>query len=389
MPGGSEAESLIDAGARLSPWAYEIAVRDGVTTSQFNERSGPAPASDLGVVGFSSPEERFKALLLRLFPDGLEGRSVLDCACNSGVYLFWAKDLGAGRCFGFDVREHWIQQARFLAEHRNGSGDDLSFGVHDLYDVPSLGLEPFDVTLFHGIFYHLPAPVAGLKVAADLTREALVISTTTQGGYDDGLLVVNDESTTLVRSGVYGLSWFPTGPEVIRPSLAWMGFPEARVDRWRRRRGQRVVRREELRLVAAREAGTLRRYDDETSRRIAAEPALRAAQEAPEGGIVLVATDGDDALLELGSRRAWHFPQGRNGEWTGRYPEDDLGVIAMLERLQREGAQYLLVPPGHPLLSRYAGLAAHLDRSATLLSDTGGSRLYELGPPSEEAADPG
>jgi tRNA (mo5U34)-methyltransferase len=378
MPGGPEGESLIDAGARLSPWAYEIAVRDGVTTSQFNERSGPRPAGELGEVGFSSPEERFKALLLRLFPDGLEGRSVLDCACNSGAFLFWAKELGAGRCFGFDVREQWIEQARFLAEHRLGSGNDVRFEVHDLYDVPSLGLEPFDITLFHGIFYHLPAPVAGLKVAADLTREALVISTTTQGGYDDGFLIVKDESTKFVRSGVYGLSWFPSGPEVIRRSLAWMGFPEARVDRWRRRRGQRVVRREELRLVAARDAGTLRRYDDQTDRRAAAEPAFNAAREAPEGAIVLVATDGDEALLELGPRRAWHFPQGRTGEWPDRYPADEAGVIALLERLQREGAEYLLVPPGNPLLSRYAGLAAYLDRSATLISETGGSLLYEL-----------
>jgi SAM-dependent methyltransferase len=373
-----ETESLIEAGARLSPWMYEVAVRDGVTTSQFNERSGPKSVSDLGVVGFTNPEEQFKALLLRLFPDGLEGRSVLDCACNAGVLLFWAKELGAGRCFGFDVREHWIQQARFLAEHKLSPGDDISFGVHDLYDVPSLGLEPFDVTFFHGILYHLPAPVAGLKVAADLTREALVVGSTTQSGYEDGLLVVNDESKTFLRSGVYGLSWFPTGPEVIQRSLAWMGFPEARVDRWRRRRGQRAVNRDEVRMVAAREAGTLRAYDEQISRRAAAEPAFAAAQEAREGSIVAVATDGNEALLELGPRRAWHFPQGRNAEWPDRYPDDDAGIIAMLQRLQREGAEYLLVPPGTPLLSRYPGLGRHLEESATLISDTGGSFLYEL-----------
>jgi hypothetical protein len=167
-----------------------------------------------------------------------------------------------------------------------------------------------------------------------------------------------------------------------------MGFPQARVDRWRRRRGQRVVRREELRIVAARDAGTLRSYDEEISRRVAAEPAFAAARKARAGSIVLVATDGDDALLELGPWRAWHFPQDRIGEWPDRYPEDDLGMIAMLQRLQREGAEYLLVPPGNPLLSRYAGLAAHLDQAATLTSDTGGSPLYELHPPPAAGAPP-
>src|SRR3954451_1349357 len=292
-------EALIEAGARLSPWAYEIEVRDGVTTSQFNARSNPA-LGELGVVGFSSPEERFKALLLRLFPNGLEGRSVLDCACNSGAFLFWAKELGAGRCFGFDVRERWIEQARFLAEHRSAPADDLSFDVQDLYDVPSLRLEPFDVALFYGIFYHLPSPIAGLKVVADLAREAVVISTTTMDGHEDGLLVVNEESTELLRSGVYGLSWFPTGPEILRRSLAWMGFPEARVDRWRRRRGQRADRKAELRLVAARRAETIDRYDESVAERGAAEPAFAAVEAVPEGAVVLVATDGDEALLELG-----------------------------------------------------------------------------------------
>jgi SAM-dependent methyltransferase len=308
---------------------------------------------------------------------------VLDCACNSGAYLFWAKELGAGRCFGFDAREHWIEQARFLAEHRSDRLEDLSFGVHDLYEVPSLELEPFDLALFHGIFYHLPEPVTGLKIAADLARDVLVVATAVQDGYgSDDLLVANQESTTDTGSGVHGLAWFPTGPEVIRRSLAWMGFPHTRVDRWRRRRGQRGVRRSELKMVASREAGALRAYDDLFSRRLEAEPALAAVQRARDGAVVLVASEGDETLLELGQRCAWHFPQGRNGGWPDRYPADDAEAIVMLERLRREGAEYLLLPPAHSLLSRYPGLASHLDQSAVLITDHGGSRLYELEPAS-------
>ena len=48
----------------------------------------------------------------------MEGRRVLDCACNCGYFLFWSRELGAGEGLGFDAREHWIRQARFLAAHR-------------------------------------------------------------------------------------------------------------------------------------------------------------------------------------------------------------------------------------------------------------------------------
>ena len=56
----------------------------------------------------------------------------------------------------------------------------------DLYDLPERGLEPFDLTIFKGIFYHLPDPVRGLKIAADLTKEALILDTNARAGMPDG-----------------------------------------------------------------------------------------------------------------------------------------------------------------------------------------------------------
>jgi tRNA (mo5U34)-methyltransferase len=76
------------------------------------------------------------------------------------------------------VRDHWINQAKFIQENRTvGPTDGMRFEVADLYDLPKLGLEPFDFTLFKGIFYHLPDPITGLKAAADLTKEILVLDT--------------------------------------------------------------------------------------------------------------------------------------------------------------------------------------------------------------------
>jgi tRNA (mo5U34)-methyltransferase len=370
---------LIEQGIRLGPWNYEIEVAPGLTTNEFREPPPGGYPESFGKVGFGRPRERFQQMLLNLFPDGLEGRSVLDCACNCGAHLFWAKELGAGRCLGFDIREHWLNQARFLVEHRPGPKDDMRFELADLYDLPSLELEPFDLTLFLGIFYHLPEPIRGLKIAADQTREALVVHTVTQDGWPDGLLVASEESRTILRSGVYGLNWFPTGPATMTRVLGWAGLGEARTDRWRRRAGQRPPRREELRMVAARGADTLRAYDSSRERGAEADPVQAVGRLVPEGAIVLLVSRGDEARAELGPRRVWHFPQGADGGWAGYYPADGAEAVAHVEELRSEGARYLLFPPEASWwLEHYRELAAHLEERHRLVSDERGCRLFEL-----------
>jgi tRNA (mo5U34)-methyltransferase len=372
----SDIDSLRAEVTRLGPWNHEVEITPGLSTRAWLEASPDSRSEEFGTVSLANPREPFQALLRTIFSAGLEGRSALDCACNCGGFLFWAKELGAGRCFGFDVREHWIRQARFLVEHRTAPTDDMRFEVCDLYDVPQLGLEPFDVTFFHGVFYHLPDPVTGLRIAADLTKEVLVVSTTTQSGHPDGALVVSEESRTWLRSGVYGLNWFPTGPEVMSRILCWMGFTEVRPDRWRRRRGQRMANREELRIVAARTPEALADYDRAMA---APSPAREAAQEAPAGAVVLVATGGDERLLELGDRRAWHYPQAGNGGWLGKDLVSGGQAVRQLTLLGAEGADYLLLPPeAVDLPRRFPELGTHLRERATLVAETAGCALYAL-----------
>jgi len=210
---------------QLGPWHYEIEVTPDLSTRAWVETVGGK--SD---VGFLTRRKPFKKLLEPLYPNGLEGRSVIDCGCNAGAYLFWAKEIGAGSCFGFDAREHWIEQARFLAENRTvGPTDDMRFEVCDLYDLPAMQLEPFDVTIFNGLFYHLPDPVTGVKIAADLTKELMIFTSSTYAGTDDGFLYVENESDSHLMSGIYGLNWRPTGPAVVEKILRWVGFTETRV----------------------------------------------------------------------------------------------------------------------------------------------------------------
>src|SRR5918998_565710 len=230
---GNQIPRLREEIIRQGPWHLDVQVTPEISTQVFLEAPTGTYPSSFGEVSFINPRESFRTLLKTVYPGGLKGRTFLDCACNCGAYCFWAKELGAGNCFGFDVREHWIEQARFLAANRTvGPNEGVSFEVMDLYELPKIDLEPFDVTLFKGLFYHLPDPITGLKAAADLTREVLILDTATRNGLPDGMLVVAEESRELVMSGVHGLNWFPAGPGVLTRILEWMGFTETRCVYW-------------------------------------------------------------------------------------------------------------------------------------------------------------
>lgn len=253
-----DSRELRDRIGRLGPWHHDVEIAPGVRTGE------PAPGfaypAELGTPSLIRPGDALARLVGEVFPEGLARRSVLDCACNAGGYLFAAAGLGAGRCFGFDAREHWVRQARFLAEHL--PGEEIEFATLELASLPGLRLEPFDVTLFNGIFYHLPDPIAGLRIAADHTRELLVVNTATLPGASDSL-VLNRESESEVMSGVDGLAWLPTGDRVLRSVLEWCGFPHTRL----RYEGPGPGRRRRIEVLAARDAATFAHYDSESTRR--------------------------------------------------------------------------------------------------------------------------
>jgi 2-polyprenyl-3-methyl-5-hydroxy-6-metoxy-1,4-benzoquinol methylase len=247
------ADALCEEIRRLGPWNQDIQVAPGIWTGEVVKDVVYPP--ELGRVTMIRPELWAANFVREVYPGGLNGRSFLDCACNGGGYLFAAAERGAGRCFGLDVRDHWIDQARFVARHTGARGID--FTTADLHTLPQMELEPFDVTLFMGIFYHLPDPVASLRMVADRTKELLVLNTAYLPGKGHAL-ELSLESQTMVMSGVHRLAWMPTSEHVLREILRWCGFPHVRTT-WRRPpEGSRSHR---IELLAAREASTFAHFD--------------------------------------------------------------------------------------------------------------------------------
>jgi glycosyltransferase involved in cell wall biosynthesis len=99
---------------------------------------------------------------------------------------------------------------------------------------------------------------------------------------------------------------------------------------------------------------------------------LRLAVEAntPRETTLAVVSRGDELLLDLGSRTAWHFPRNGDGAYAGYYPADSDAAIAHLEQLRANGAEYLVIPASCGWwLEFYSGMREHLDTGYGLVYD--------------------
>jgi GT2 family glycosyltransferase len=90
----------------------------------------------------------------------------------------------------------------------------------------------------------------------------------------------------------------------------------------------------------------------------------------PTDALVAVVSKGDDELLDLDVRRAWHFPSSVDGTYAGYYPRDDNEAIAQLNVLRKQGAGYLILPEtAFWWLDHYPAFGEYLEIQCRQLSD--------------------
>jgi|LakMenEpi03Aug12_release.lakeMendotaPanAssembly.Ray.scaffolds.fasta_scaffold141973_3 tRNA (mo5U34)-methyltransferase len=250
--------------ARLGPWHMNIQLTESVWTGEVFASGGAIRDREQNKgISLLNLRLQYFDLLRKIFPQGVTGKTLLDCACNAGGYSFWSREIGMQSTFGFDVREHWIQQARFVQAHRQvAPTSNTQFAVCDLYDLPKLNCSPVDIAMFKGIFYHLPDPVTGLKLAADLTREVMIFNTSTLWGEADGYLKCGRESRSNLMSGVHGLKWYATGPKVLAEILKWAGFVDLKLHFQMQQHDQPQLGR--IEIIASKVPGLLEKFAGES-----------------------------------------------------------------------------------------------------------------------------
>ena len=99
---------------------------------------------------------------------GIAGKAVAQLCCNNGRELLSLKNLGAGRCVGFDQAEEFLAQGRELAAL---AGQELEFVAGNVLEVPAAYDGRFDlVTTTIGVFGWMPDLPAFMAVVARLLK---------------------------------------------------------------------------------------------------------------------------------------------------------------------------------------------------------------------------
>jgi SAM-dependent methyltransferase len=126
-------------------------------------------------------------------------------------------------------------------------------------------------------------------------------------------------------------------------------------------------------------AGERRRRFEQEYRREVEQIRKIAVARTPAGSTLTIISGGDDALLDLAGRRAWHFPRMPDGCHTGEKPVDARDAVGWLEAHRCGGAQFLVVPAtARWWLQHYAGFRRHLRRRYRKIYDGAAGTIFDL-----------
>jgi hypothetical protein len=95
---------------------------------------------------------------------------------------------------------------------------------------------------------------------------------------------------------------------------------------------------------------------------------------------VVVASKGDEELVDLDGRVGWHLPQTEEGLYAGHHFADGAEAVEQLERLRARGAGFFVLPGSSWWwLEHYPELTAHLERHhATVVREEGVCLIVDL-----------
>jgi tRNA (mo5U34)-methyltransferase len=137
----------------------------------------------------------------------LQGKRVLDIACNSGFWSIQCALLGA-EVVGFDARPELIDQANLLK--RITGADSARFEVLDFWEMTPEKLGTFDVVLNLGLLYHLPKPLEALERTRAMARSCILLDTAVHPSEDPAIYLGWEEPFDIRAAATPGVVAFPT-----------------------------------------------------------------------------------------------------------------------------------------------------------------------------------
>jgi len=216
---GRSPEEIRQAIAQYPQWHYPFAFDNGLKIAVRHwHRSADPEAEQRALRRF----RHFMPWLLDAVDGSLEGKRVLDIACNAGFWSVQCALLGAREVVGFDARPDLIEQAELI---KSITGiDNVRFRTLDFWAMSPAALDgPFDVVLNLGLLYHLAKPVEALEATKRMARGIIVLDTAVHEA-DQPLIHVRWEEPEDIRSAARsGIALRPSKPS-LELMLRHVGF---------------------------------------------------------------------------------------------------------------------------------------------------------------------
>lgn len=165
-------DAIREAFARYPHWQYPFEFEGGLSFRTSHTNPGldtDDPRRPFQVF------RHFMPYLVQALGGTLEGKRILDIACNSGFWSLQCALLGAS-VVGFDARPELIEQAELVK--RLTGVRNVEFQVLDFREMSREALGgPFDAVLNIGLLYHLPKPLEALEKTIAMARSHVLLDT--------------------------------------------------------------------------------------------------------------------------------------------------------------------------------------------------------------------
>lgn len=211
--------------------AAALAARTDFVWHQRFELGAGVMAPGVSDVGF--------LLEMAKIPARLDGLTVLDIGTTNGGAAFECERRGAQRIVAVDIfDENWFGFSAIKSE----LGSRAEHLQANVYELPDLLREQFDVVIFWGVLYHLRHPLLALDNVRALARGSVSIETAVS---DHELR--RQREVPLVRFyrtdelGGDGSNWFAPNVSALGDWCGSCGLEPVEVQAWPKRRPQRAM----------------------------------------------------------------------------------------------------------------------------------------------------
>lgn len=101
--------------------------------------------------------------------------TAIDLACSEGWFAHKLLQWGVQRVTGLDIRPQNVRRAELMRDHFGISAQQLELREANLYELPLVAQEQFDVVLLLGLVYHVEDPVGAIRRARALTQRLMIV----------------------------------------------------------------------------------------------------------------------------------------------------------------------------------------------------------------------